>query len=298
VVKFSVIHALGFSPYRRVFLKTPVSYYGGKQTLARIILGLIPPHRLYCEPFLGGAAVFFAKEPSNVEVINDTNGEIVNFFKVAKEKPAALKKEIAVTLHSRDQHRQAKVIYANPDMFDQVKRAWAVWTLANASFGHKLTGGYAYSRIGSNWSRSLDTKRQGFFLEYADRLRKVQIECYDALKIIRSRDINDAFFYLDPPYVGADQGHYDGYTQEDFDTLLELLKGLQGKFLLSSYRNKSLTDHIKRNKWHTLELRMSNSMTHRSSVVRDKIEVLTANYPIKAPDKPSLKAVKEVCLAR
>lgn len=65
-------------------MKTPLSYYGGKQTLAKIILGLIPPHRLYCEPFLGGAAVFFAKEPAKVEVINDTNGELVNFYRVVK----------------------------------------------------------------------------------------------------------------------------------------------------------------------------------------------------------------------
>jgi DNA adenine methylase len=52
--------------------------------------------------------------------------------------------------------------------------------------------------------------------------------------------VPEAFFHLDPPYVGADQGHYDGYTQEDFDTLLKLLETLNGKFLLSSYRNKSL----------------------------------------------------------
>jgi len=59
-------------------MKTPLSYYGGKQTLASRIPGLIPPHRLYCEPFSGGAAVFFAKEQSKVEIINDTDGELVN----------------------------------------------------------------------------------------------------------------------------------------------------------------------------------------------------------------------------
>jgi DNA adenine methylase len=272
-------------------MKTPLSYYGGKQTFAKTIVGLIPPHRLYCEPFLGGGAIFFAKEPARVEVINDTNGELVNFYKVVQEKPAALKKEIAVSLLSRSQHRQARVIYENPDMFDQVKRAWALWMLANTSYGHKLTGDYGYGRVGDN-SKALDNKRIGFSMEYADRLRKVQIECCDALRIIRSRDIEDAFFYLDPPYVGADQGHYDGYTQEDFDALLNILEGLKGKFLLSSYRNKSLADFARRNEWHTLEFTMSSSMTH-GHTMRKKIEVLTANYPIKAPDKPSRKAAKE-----
>ena len=47
-------------------MKTPLSYYGGKQQLAGIIVGLIPPHRLYCEPFLGGGAIFFTKEPSDM----------------------------------------------------------------------------------------------------------------------------------------------------------------------------------------------------------------------------------------
>lgn len=43
-------------------LRTPISYYGGKQRLISKILPLIPEHNLYCEPFLGGAAIFFAKE--------------------------------------------------------------------------------------------------------------------------------------------------------------------------------------------------------------------------------------------
>jgi DNA adenine methylase len=273
-------------------MKTPLSYYGGKQTLAGTILGLIPPHRLYCEPFLGGAAVFFAKEPSRVEIVNDTNGEIVNFYEVLQRDFTALEKEVIITLHSRDRHRQARVIYENPDMFDRIKRAWAVWLLANGSYGCMLDGGFGYDRTGST-SKKLANKRANFSVDYAVRLQRVQIECCDALKIIRSRDIEDAFFYLDPPYVGSDQGHYDGYTQEDFDALLGLLEKLQGKFLLSSFRNKALTDCTLRNGWHSLELKMACSMTHGYKTQRGKVEVLTANYPIKAPDKPSRKAVKE-----
>jgi DNA adenine methylase len=274
-------------------MKTPLSYYGGKQQLANIILGLIPPHRLYCEPFLGGAAIFFAKEPSKIEVLNDTNGEIINFYEVLKRDFASLEKEVGISLHSRRQHRHAQVIYENPDMFGRIKRAWAIWMLANGSYGSKLTGGYAYGRVGRCHSRTMDNKRTNFSSEYTDRLRKVQIECCDALKVIASRDIGDAFFYLDPPYVGADQGHYDGYTQEDFDALLNILEGLKGKFLLSSYRNAHLTEFTRRNNWHTLELKMANTMTHGHKTQRGKIEVLTANYPINAPDKPARKAAKE-----
>jgi DNA adenine methylase len=261
-------------------MKTPISYYGGKQTLASTILGLVPEHRLYCEPFLGGGAVFFAKEPSEAEIVNDTNGELINFYEVLRRDFSALEKEVAISLHSRKQHHQAEVIYQNPEMFDRVKRAWAVWMLANSSYGCMLDGGFGYDRVGTT-SKKLDNKRAAFSAGYAARLQRVQIECCDALRVIRSRDVSDAFFYIDPPYVGADQGHYDGYTQEDFDALLKLLESVEGKFLLSSYRNAALSECVKRNGWDSVELRMAITMTHGQKVKRQKIEVLTANYPIR-----------------
>lgn len=259
-------------------MKTPLSYYGGKQQLAAKILGLIPEHRIYCEPFLGGGAVFFAKEQSPVEVINDTNGELINFYEVLQRDFSALEKEITISLHSRKQHRQAQVIYENPEMFDRVKRAWAVWMLSNASYGCKLDGPFGFDRCGTT-SKKLKNKRVNFSIDYAIRLQQAQIECCDALRIIKIRDTGKTFFYLDPPYVGTDQGHYDGYSQDDFDSLLQLLEGLQGKFLLSSFRNKSLSNYIKRNSWHSFEIKMACPMT-KSTSPRDKIEVLTANFPI------------------
>ncbi|MFI5141085.1 MAG: DNA adenine methylase, partial [Bacteroidia bacterium] len=98
-------------------LKTPISYYGGKQKLAKTIIGLIPEHNLYCEPFCGGAAVFFNKPASNVEVINDTNNELINFYKVVKNDFANLEKEIQSTLHSRALHKKAWLIYNSPDTY-------------------------------------------------------------------------------------------------------------------------------------------------------------------------------------
>ena len=269
-------------------MKTPISYYGGKQTLAPIILGLIPEHKIYCEPFLGGAAVYFAKMPSMVEVTNHTNSELINFYEVVKNDFTALEREIAITLHSRTKHRQAQVIYANPDMFDRIKRAWAVWMLANISYGCKLDGVFGYDRSGTT-SKKLANKRKGFTEDYAIRLQNTQIECCDALRIIRSRDTEESFFYIDPPYVGADQGHYDGYSHEDFDNLLALLEEIKGKFLLSSYRNSALKECVKRNGWYSIEIDMACSMTHRAQSPRHKVEVLTANYPISVDLKGSQK---------
>jgi hypothetical protein len=77
--------------FGRIKVKTPLTYYGGKQQLAATILKLIPAHKIYAEPFIGGAAIYFAKEPSPCEVINDTNGELINFYEVLKRDFSALK---------------------------------------------------------------------------------------------------------------------------------------------------------------------------------------------------------------
>lgn len=262
-------------------MKTPLTYYGGKQKLAATILALIPAHRVYVEPFAGGAAIYFAKNPSKCEVLNDTNGELVNFYQVAQQDFPALQREIEASPHSRALHRHAEVVFNNPDMFDRVKRAWAIWMLANTSYGSMLDASYGYDRKGQ-CGKNLANKREAFTSELAERLRHTQIESADALRVIGSRDTAETFFYCDPPYVGSLQGrHYDGYTQEDFDRLLESLSNINGLFLLSSYRNKALTSYIEKYDWDSVELTMCLSMSCWSKVPKQKVEVLTANFPIR-----------------
>ncbi len=261
-------------------VKTPLTYYGGKQQLASKIVELIPEHRLYCEPFVGGGAVFFRKEPSEVEVINDINNELINFYEVIKHDFVSLEKEVQISLHSRDLHRQASVIYNNPDMFPKLKRAWAIWVLASQSYGAKLDSSFGYDRSGAT-SKTIRRKRDAFTVDYAFRLQDVQIECADALRIIRSRDSADSFFYCDPPYVGTDMGHYDGYTDDDFRALLSVLEEIEGKFILSSFRNADLSNVATRKGWDSFEIRMSKPMSsNRDGTKKSKVEVLTANFPI------------------
>ena len=76
--------------------------------MLKYILPLIPKHTVYTEAFCGGCAVIFGKEPSPCEVINDTNKELVNFYRVAQTDYDALKREMDASLHSRDQHSHAK----------------------------------------------------------------------------------------------------------------------------------------------------------------------------------------------
>lgn len=262
-------------------MKTPISYYGGKQKLAAMILKLIPDHKLYCEPFLGGAAIFFAKPPSEVEVINDTNRELINFYRIVQNDLVSLETEIRVSLHSRDLHRKAMVINNNPDMFLDIKRAWAVWMLSAQGFSSKLDGSWGYDIASNTTSKKISNKRETFTEEYAKRLQNVQIECADAIRIIHSRDTEDSFFYCDPPYYNSDMGHYDGYTIEDYGALLACLERLKGKFLLSSYPSEILSSYTIKNGWYQMQVEQTVSVGANSDKpLKKKIEVLTANYPI------------------
>ena len=104
-------------------MKTPISYYGGKQTMLKHILPLVPSHKLYTEAFCGGAAVLFAKHPVDAEIINDLNMDLTTFYWMAKTNYQELRIEIEKTLHSRDMHTHAAHILNYPQFFSQAQRA-------------------------------------------------------------------------------------------------------------------------------------------------------------------------------
>ncbi len=266
-------------------LKTPISYYGGKQRMLKHILPLIPYEKdgikAYCEPFLGGGAVFFAKQPHEIEIINDTNRALITFYKILKNNFIELEKKIRISLHSRSAHADAKVIYENPHLFNDVDIAWSVWVLANQSFSSILGSSWGYDKKSNKTTKKITNARSNFTEDYAIRLQNVQIECLDATLLIQSRDADDIFFYCDPPYYNSNLGHYDGYTIEDFELLLKTLSNIKGKFLLSSYPSDLLYTYIKENKWFYQKFEKRISVTAKTNPNKKKIEVLTANYPIK-----------------
>lgn len=259
-------------------MKTPISYYGGKQNLVDEILPLVPKHKLYVEPFLGGGAVFFAKPKSSAEVINDIDGRVTNFYRVIQTKYDELALMIKGTAHSEIEYKRAKEILKSGNGTD-VELAWAFWVQTNMSFGNILLGGFAYDRINKS-SLNNANKRDSFTEKYAERLREVTIFQRDAVEVIRMMDSEDTFFYCDPPYVSADQGHYKGYTQDDFIKLLETLSRIKGKFLLSSYPEPELMDYISKYKWEHKQIKDTVAVNAKRKDTKYKIECLTWNYTI------------------
>ncbi len=275
-------------------MKTPITYYGGKQALLKYLFPLIPKHRIYCEPFFGGGALFFAKPRSEVEIINDSNSEVINFFKVVQTKFPQLQKLIRSSLHSRELYRQAMVVYKNPDMFTDLRRAWALWVGTNQGFA-SLIGSWGFGKQNSK-EKALANKREGFTRDYARRLEQVQVEHNDALKVIQRADSGETFFYIDPPYIGSDQGHYSGYSEEEYKKLLETLSKVKGKFLLSGYPSKLLKEFAKKYKWKVRGIKKSVAVTKLTD--KKKTELMISNYdpenvPLLFPKLPSVKQIEQ-----
>jgi len=264
--------------------KTPVTYYGGKQRMLEHILPLIPEHRLYAELFFGGGAVYFAKEPSAIEVINDRDDFVINFYRVLKLRFDELKAEVEASLSSRSIHRKANYIYRNPDLYCELKKAWALWYLACNSFSGKLSGGWKYDRVENKDAQVLVNRKVLFNDALVRRIEHTQIESEDAIKVLMSRDCRHAFFYIDPPYIDSDQGHYAGYTHQMFINLLEALAVVKGKFMLSCFPGDIIMQYAAKYGWIVKsfdKVNYSSRTTHESGVrKKGKTELLVMNYVI------------------
>jgi|GEM_PF-115946 len=268
------------SPYKpvssstKILLRPPITYYGGKQRMVRELLALIPEHALYVEAYMGGGALFFAKQPSSSEVINDINGEVTNFYAVLQSDFENLQRKIKATLHSRVWYDKALDIYNTPQYHDALSRAWAFWVVTNQGFSSRI-GNWGVGRD-NKMGKSLAGKRERFSPELSERLKHVQVESNDGLRILSRYDTPDTFFYLDPPYFNSNCGHYKGFSEDDFVMLLNSLSQLQGKFLLSCYPSPLLDQYIEKFGWQRKEVLQTFCVTHKSKKI--KTEVLVFNY--------------------
>src|ERR1700719_2885645 len=99
----------------------PLPYIGGKNRLAKKIISLLPEHTTYVEPFAGGAQVLFHKPPSNVEVLNDLDFDIVNFFRVCQRHYEELIRYLRLCIISRKRHELHSDII--PSTLTHIQRA-------------------------------------------------------------------------------------------------------------------------------------------------------------------------------
>lgn len=130
---------------------------------------------------------------------------------------------------------------------------------------------------------SNDSKRsQAFYRKcqlldatYSERFKNVFVEQRDALYVIQKNDAPDTFFFVDPPYFQANMGHYAGYTREDFERLLDVLAGVKGRFILTTYPSELLDEYVSRLGWRSIELDLQLSAGAKG---KRKTEVITLNF--------------------
>jgi len=224
-------------------MKSAFSYYGGKSKMARHIVPLLNeiPHTVYCEPFCGGASVLFAKEKRSVscnhdyrEVINDTNDWVITFYRVAKLQKDELLRLIDATLYSQSDHAKAKTILKTSAEHDDLTVAWAFYVQAQMSFSNQLFTGWGTGVTSRNQAATWDNQKRS--LEAAlDRLSEVHISSEDAIRCLERWSSPHSLFFVDPPYIGTDQGHYGGYTADDWQNLCDALDNCNSSYVLSCY---------------------------------------------------------------
>ena len=233
---------LGFMKTRRPALR----YFGGKWRLAPWIISFFPEHRVYVEPFAGGASVLLRKPRSKIEIYNDLDEEIVNVFRVLRDETLSesLRRKIILTPFSRSEYLSAFESHSDP-----VERARR--TIIKSFMGHGSDSVHMNHKSGFRSKTSNPNTHRCAALDWVNyppeipllcnRLRGVTIENKDALEIIKAFDGPDTLFYVDPPYVHETRQDRHNYRHELNDEahgeLLKVLNGIRGMALLSGYEN-------------------------------------------------------------
>lgn len=220
-------------------------YYGGKYTHLDWILPKLPQKERYIEPFGGSAAVLLNREPANIETYNDIDGEIVNFFQVLREDTEELIRQLRLTPFSRKEFDICRS-ESSTDISD-VERARRFFVRITQGFNARPNG------MRTSWRYSVGTTARGRSMhvsanekyrkglqEVAERLRRVQLECGDAIEIIETHDDPAALIYLDPPYPPEVRDEAKDYVQEysenDFRELADVLQQCESDVAISSYK--------------------------------------------------------------
>lgn len=252
----------------------PTTQVGGKNRLAKTIIALFRPHCCYVEPFAGGAQVFFHKPPSEVEVLNDLDGELINFFRVCQSHPDELIRCLRYHLASRRWFDLLK--HTDVQSLTDIHRAVRFFYLRKIAFGGRvLNPTFGYSVAGR--PRFRPARIPEIIARAHHRLQDVQIECLPYQQILKRYDGKQTLFYLDPPYWNLPYYHHN-FTEEDFTELATLLARLKGRFILSLNDTPEVRRLFRAFHIATVELPYSCARQKR----KHQSELLIANFSPKA----------------
>ena len=277
-------------------VRQPLKWHGGKYYLAPKIVAMMPPHTHYVEPYAGGLAVLLAKNPEGVsEVVNDLDGELINFWRVLQrpESFELLKRRLEATPFSREEFEDAGEPALDPidraaNLFIRVRQSFSA--LRRSWSPHQYRARRSMGGNVSAWINSIDGLQA-----VHSRLIRVTIENRNAIDVIRQHGNEGTLFYCDPPYMHETRTARTAYnhemTTEQHLELLNTLLNIKGKFILSGYPS-AMYDGFGRNAgWNRREIETSNHSSHQKQgeTKRRMTEVLWFNYSLEEPCTTQLK---------
>lgn len=267
-------------------MRTPVVCFGGKSRLAPWLVTLLEefaPHTTYIEPFCGGAALLYAKPPSSVEILNDIDNGVVDFFRVLRDPVLfqQLQHVLTYTLWSRTELEECARTWSSVDDLVERVRRWFV--VVRQSFTHEVCpdADWLCSKMENEAERFASLVDD--LMRYAYRLRRVQIECGSFEHVMTLYDEKGTLYYLDPTYLMGTR--VDGFfthelTDEQHEWLLAFVCSCKGQVMLSGYPSALYERYLSGPEWIRFEKR--RAMTIRNTVSTRKSSVRTEVVWIKS----------------
>lgn len=269
-------------------MKPPFTYFGGKTRIAGQIAALLPPHEHYIEPFAGSLAVLLAKPRAPMETVNDLDGDLMNFWRVLRDRPDEFQRACALTPHSR-----AEYLGCYEPATDDMERARRVWVnLTQGRGGQMKRTGWRFYQDPRGSHSSMPDYLGAYVARLcpaAERLAGVSLECKPALDIIRGYGRHQhSLIYADPPYLaslrtlnggrgrGPDYAH-ELRTDDEHRELADALHACAAAVVVSGYDSPLYGELY--GSWHRAEIRTE---TGNGGAARDRIEVIWSNRPFPA----------------
>jgi DNA adenine methylase len=269
------------------------SYYGGKFYQLNWILKHLPYDKVYVEPFGGSGIVLLNRKQSKLEIYNDIDFNLVNFFRVIRKHQTEFIERYYLTPYSRVEFHEAKERFLKDEYEeDIILKALDWFQLINRSFnGILISPIFSRSKIRGNQIKELSKLENLPYI--VSRLRDTLIENQDASELIQYFDSEHTVFYLDPPYTkqSCEVKYINKYSDNQYYELFEVLKKAKGRWLLSGYSCELLdTELSDYNRIEKEYIQFAN--TAESYEKRKRTEVLWANYDLKSVNNTKYKTLE------
>jgi DNA adenine methylase len=208
-----------------------IPYLGGKTKLAPEIIKHLPKTKTYCEVFAGAGNVFFRKEPSRVECLNDINAELTNLYRVVKNHLVPFVEEFRNVLVSRAEFQRQKD--TPPETLTDIQRAARYFYLVKCSFGGRITS-LSFGYAPSSPPRFNLLRIEEDLTQIHLRLARACVENLPYADFMQRWDREYVMFYLDPPYWDCETDYGKNlFDKSDFETLADLMRKSKGKCAMS-----------------------------------------------------------------